>query len=380
MKVFRFLQNLRIGKIGFVVCFFLFFFVGIHFVFPNVISPNKLSGVEDPIREPELTISKWFNCEFQSSFTDWFNRMLPDRPNLIRLKNQFLFSVFNQSTTYVLVGKNNQLFAYNYFPSFRGFDCLGKEHWDEMAQKVGAIRDTLDTMGIPLLVVIAPNKVRFMPENLPDHLKRIPGKTTNESLMKESFSKLDIPILDLNSIFVSNKESFEYAPFPNTGAHWNIYGSLIGFDSIQSRIQDLLGEKLNRIRWKTGVVLDSVIETDTELSEGLNLFFPPATEKQFFPKTQDFDPSSFKPNVLIIGDSFYWIFNSTKVNYKIFSSKFSFWYYNSTCYDLNHGQIPVSTLDVWDEIRNRDAIILLATESNLSDFPFGFEEILGKIN
>ncbi|MDZ7848084.1 MAG: hypothetical protein U5L96_15760 [Owenweeksia sp.] len=36
-------------------------------------------------------------------------------------------------------------------------------------------------MGKPLLCVIAPNKVRYMPENLPENYVKEPGDTSNYS-------------------------------------------------------------------------------------------------------------------------------------------------------------------------------------------------------
>ena len=355
------------------------FLPGTLFFFPNLYSPTPLSGAVVEVHRPTLSHSTWFSGSFQEEITRWFNQELPVRPLSIRLRNQFQFSLFHRSMTYVLVGRNDQYFAYNYFPAFRGFDLKEEAHWDKVSQDLNWLNDTLEKRGVILLVVLAPNKVRYMPENLPDNLKKIPGDLTNQDLLVGHLKQLGVPFLNLNEWFVSMKDTIRHTPFPNTGIHWNAYGALLGGDTLLALMDQMIPDPIVQLQLGPGGIKDSIIGSDRDVGDDLNLLFPPKTKPQYYPRvTYDLEGRN-KPNVLVVGDSFFWTINAVGVNKEAFSDRSSFWFYNNTNFDQVHGEVPVDSLNAWNEVLDRDVIILISTESNLETFPFGFiERLKGK--
>lgn len=338
---------------------------------------EPLAGVEEKNLEPVFSFETWLNGSYQNRFETEFQKNLGSRPLFIRTHHQLFYSLFNQSKTYVVIGKNEEYFAYNYFPSFRGFDLKSKSYWEEMVEGLKKFQDTLDVYGIPCLVVIAPNKVRFMPENLPDYLSPQPGIETNWKRFNEAAGRQGLNVLDLNQVFLDLKNRVRPNLFPNTGTHWSAYGATLGLDSILRRLDGLSERSFVQLKYQKGTWTDSIIDGDTELAEHLNLWCSPSSNRQFMFEVEAENPEGMKPNVLFISDSYFWTINSLKLNHRFLSPSHSFWYYNNTNFDSTHGECPVDSLDSWSEILKRDGVVLMATESNLLEFPFGLLKDLG---
>jgi hypothetical protein len=87
-----------------------------------------------------------------------------------------------------------------------------------------------------------------------------------------------------------------------------------------------------------------------------------------------------KPDVLIIGDSFYWTWFYNKIPLHLFDPCSNYWYYNAQAYGTDpSAPVEVNALNYREELEKRDIVILLSTEGNMSLFPFGFTEKVSKI-
>ncbi|KAB2816402.1 alginate O-acetyltransferase AlgX-related protein [Phaeocystidibacter marisrubri] len=327
-----------------------------------------VNGAEYAVEEVEWTLDSWMDESLQNRVTAQFKRTLGTRPLFIRTHNQLFYSLYNESKTYVLVGKDNQLFAYNYFPSFRAFDLKEVEHWEQIAGGLKRLQDTLSTAGIEMLVVIAPNKVRYMPEKLPDHLKHEPGATSNWQRFVKECEKSNVNFLDLNQVFLEMKGRSRVDLFPNTGTHWSAYGATMAMDSIMRRFKH---SEYTELHYETGQWTDSIVDGDIELAEHLNVWWPPSMNRQFMFDVEVDTMGRKRPNILFISDSYFWTINSLKLNHRMLSDQHSFWYYNNTNYDTEHGIVPVDSLDRWSELFSRDAVVIMGTESNLKEVPYG---------
>src|SRR5690606_19074770 len=79
-----------------------------------------------------------------------------------------------------------------------------------------------------------------------------------------------------------------------------------------------------------------------------------------------------KPSVLVISDSYYWGMFNLGISENAFRDS-HFWYYNYEVYpDSYKSPLIASAVNLKDEIRKRDVIIIMATEANLSKFGWGF--------
>lgn len=335
---------------------------------------EDVNGAEYGIERQSLTVNSWLDESFQHQMEAYYKHTLEMRPAFIRTHNQLFYSLYNESKTYVLIGKEKQLFAYNYFPSFRGFDLKEEEHWSNVVSGLKQLQDTLESVGVEFLVVVAPNKVRYLPENLPDYFKHEPGDESNWQRFIAQCEENEVNYLDFNQVFLDLKGRTRIDLFPNTGTHWSAYGATMAMDSMMRRFKK--GD-YPELRYETGEWTDSIIDGDRELAEHLNIWCPPSMNRQFIFDVEFDSIDRVKPNVLFISDSYFWTINSLQLNHRMLSDKHSFWYYNNTNFDTQHGILPVDSLDRWTELLSRDAVIIMATESNLSEMPYGLMEDLG---
>ncbi len=363
------------ARVGFATIFgaLVLVFMGTTFGFLHI---GSLHGSFEEVEIEKLNTKNLLNDSYQNSLDQWYKENLMVRAPLIRTYNQIEFDLNHFSSTYVTVGQNNQYFAYNYFPTYRGHDYKGRVFWRNKAKDFRWLRDTLESHNIPLLVVIAPNKVRYMPENLPKNLVKTEGDSVNQWTMIREFEALDIPVLNLNETFMMAKDTTTRPLFPNTGTHWTEYGALLGGQMMMEAIGNLMDTVVAAIQLSPGVYLDSVNEADTELAEHMNVWLMPRTQELYFPQVRYDTTDRLKPDVLMISDSFFWVMNYSKLNLHVFNPDYSFWYYNNTCFDSRHGEKPIDELDRWAEILSRDVVVMMATESVLPQLPYGLVDDL----
>jgi hypothetical protein len=51
-----------------------------------------------------------------------------------------------------------------------------------------------------------------------------------------------------------------------------------------------------------------------------------------------------------------------------------FWYYNQEIFQPSHEKQSATFMDIEKEIMEKDVVMLLSTDANLRDFPWGFDE------
>ncbi|MBL4704077.1 MAG: hypothetical protein JKY54_06125, partial [Flavobacteriales bacterium] len=118
---------------------------------------------------------------------------------------------------------------------------------------------------------------------------------------------------------------------------------------------------------------------DKDIEEVMNLLFALDSQSFAYPRFK-FEPgidTIKKPKVIVIGDSFYWAINNTYVPAKLFSETSQFWYYFKKSLPNSAGSsVPMSKIDIVEELKSADAIIMIVGSENINDFPFGFASFL----
>lgn len=346
----------------------------IQSIYP-LIPQRDLKGAFTIPDKPELNAESWVSGAFQSEYSAWYEYQVGMRPFLIRLRNQLYYELFNKSTTFVRPGKGGQFFSWDYWSAFKGYDGVNLAQVEEQAKLLSWLNDSLLKKDKHLLCVIAPNKVRYMPENLPDQWDDEPGRETFYQFYKEALSEHGIPLLDLNKTYLEMKDTVLKPLFANTSTHWNGYGMHLGISMIIDSLE-VLGQRNHlNLRYAEWVMMDSVIESDRDMVDLMNLLCEPPTEPQAFPvydldTTDDNEPV----RILIIGDSFFWNFYSFDVRHQIFHPSTRFWYYGKTEFDLEGNKRGMEYLSAIAAINDVDYVVILATESNLPQFPYGFPD------
>ena len=341
-------------------------------VYP-VIPQRNLKGAVVLPDYPDYSPNNVFSGQFQKDYAEWYEFHAGLRPFLIRLRNQIYYGFFGETGTAVRPGKAGQFYSWDYWSAYRGYDGFWKDTVANRVERLAELRDSLENRNKKLLCVIAPNKVRILPGYLPPKMSAEPGNKTYYNWYKQDLRIHGIPLLDLNKYFQDIKDTVLKPLFANTSIHWSGYGMNLGISKIIDSLE-VLGQRDHvNMRYAKWVMKDSVISSDRDMVDLLNILFEPETEPLAFP-VYDMEQSTQdkRARVLIIGDSFFWNFYSFDVRFDIFHPSSRFWYYNSTEYDLEGVMKSVSDLSASETVENVDYVVIMATEANLSRFPFGF--------
>lgn len=367
------LLNSGILKKGLLIITLLVLFLPIiqsHF---NFIKLYKLAGDNNIQTDTTLTCATYFSGDFQKKADKKLASDFGFRSLLIKINNQLNFNLFHKVNAQgVIVGKDNYLFETTYINSYLGKDFMGEDSINQNLIRLKKISDKLQKLNKHLILVIAPSKPSYFREFLPDAFGSIKNKNNYESIV-ECIKKHKINCINFSDWFNKNKYKAKYPLYPKHANHWSLYGSYLAADSIIKYIETEQKINLPNLVLKN-VIIEQPKNEDKDIEYGINLLFKLKSYDLATPEiTVEDTVGKIKPNVLVIGDSFYWnIHNSGLSNC---FNKSSFWYYNKVVYpDSYKKQLKVSDLNFDDEIKKYDVIIILATESNIKSFGWGFME------
>lgn len=338
-------------------------------------SERELFGAYTKTNPPVFSANAWWSGAYQDQASKFFEENFGFRTSLIRLRNQLHYWLYHESTTYVVPGINQQLYSWDYWSSYRGFNHLGEDSLRKSISQLAILSDSLEQMNKTFLCVIAPNKVRYMPENMPLNYEREPGDENNYKTSVELLHEYNIPVLDLNARFLELKDTVKYPLFANTSTHWSGYAMHLGLGWMIDSLERRSGMNLVNLDYNNWKLRDTAISSDHDMLDLMNLFWDLPIDSLAFPNYKLDTANRAKPaKVLLIGDSFFWNFYAFEVRHQIFDKSSRFWYYNNTERDLHGNERPVSELSAHEAVRNADFIVILATEANMHVFPYGFPE------
>lgn len=318
----------------------------------------------------KFNLKQWNSGEYQSSKRDYLNENFGLRTNFVRLNNQVRYSLFNKlASPDIYMGKNE--FFYRFTNAFHNFSSYynGTSFYKEKVRKLEAITEELKKHGTTIIFAIPPSKSYYHYRKLPD-LNQI-GRTSDSSnynCLTELLKSSKANWIDLNKYFLLKKAKLSYPLFAKGGFHWCTLGSYEGMREIMnyaSKIDD--GPKVN-VAWNN--VRPYISPVDIDISETLNLLFPPS---EFDLQIADLilpNDNTSKPNALVISDSFFDAPFWGGIG-KYFSDDFRYWYYNNTSNDLSYNQNPVDKTDTFNQTKNRDYIIIINSILNLTNMGWG---------
>ncbi|HXP49203.1 MAG TPA: hypothetical protein VN922_04570, partial [Bacteroidia bacterium] len=316
-----------------------------------------------------FNLKDWFAGSYQDKKNEYLKNSFGFRDYLIRIHNQFEYSFFNKvNAKDVIAGKNNYLFEEHYIQGYYGTDYAGDDSINNIMYRLQFINDTLKKLNKTLILIIAPNKAAFYPEYIPDKYKTPIVKTNYDSFTK-LLKKSSLNYIDFNSYFIANKQTSKYPLIPKNGTHWSMYGTALAGDSIVKYIEKARNITMPSAIWKN-IRLDKGDGFDVDMENAMNLIFALPGPQMAYPDIKfEKNTSKIRPNVLVVGDSYYW---GLIAGYDIlngFSKSSHFWYYYKK---LEHKK--VCRRELRHEIARQNVIIILATAHNLGDLGWGFIE------
>ncbi|MEA3443391.1 MAG: hypothetical protein U9R19_01550 [Bacteroidota bacterium] len=346
-----------------------------------MISVAKLNGSFQLCEKPDFDWSLWYEGEFQAGFEKWIEQNIGFRPLFVNIYNQYRFSFFNQvSAVNTFVGKNNVLYQTSYLNSYMGKNFIGSQEIKESVRKMKCVQDELHENGKLFLYIIAPGKVSFFPEYLPDSIDIKEKDSSNYDVFSKELLLKNINHIDFRKFFIEAKDTSQYPLYPKTGTHWSGYGITLVSDSILKYVESFSDIDFVDYTIKNGIVTnENLRHTDEDIEKGINLAFNITDWDMFYPELEFGDTlGKDLPTLLDIGDSYnqsFWGF------YPFFQTVFSndsrFWYYYKTeswpgVDDISPS--PMIHRNLREEIDKCDVIMIVATEANLYLKGYGFIE------
>ncbi len=335
----------------------------------NVIKEPRLKGFYTKAEPPSLklfTWRRWFSAGFQDEFTRRINAGAGFRNSLIRLSNQFDYSLFRMIHAEGFIqGKHRYLYEEDYIHEYTGDYYIGKSVIDRKLSRLQNVMDSLKAHHIPLLLVFEPGKASFYPEFIPARFHPVKRTVTNYDYFVQHCRDLGIPFLDLNSWFLQMKDTSRYPLFPRYGMHWSIYGVPYAVDTLRKTIEAATGQIVPG--FVTGKIISSPtpVGTDNDIGELLNLACPLKPTAGGYPAISFDTSKTASLAALVIADSYY-INIVEKYGRHLFKSQ-DYWYYNKKVYPYHNNNPPqyVDKSNLREKLGKFDVVLLMVSEINL---------------
>ncbi len=331
-----------------------------------------LAGDEGPKKDTAFTLNNYFSGLYQHKLNERLASDFGFRSLLIKFNNQVNFSLFHKVNAQgVIAGKEEYLFETTYINAQLGKDFIGEDSINNRLKRLKLISDQLQALNKQLLLVIAPSKPSFYKEFLPDECQAGSSKN-NYSFVSKGIKKHQLNCIDFSAYFNALKATSHYPLYPKHGNHWSTYGAYLATDSILKFIEWQRKIDLPDLSIKS-LKMEQPKNDDKDIEYGINLLFKLNSFDLAYPEIAIDTTGKTKPNVLVIGDSFYWNLYHLGID-RCFNHS-QFWYYNQAVYPVTtKKQVMTNELDLNEEMKQYDVIILLATESNIHNLGWGFIE------
>ncbi len=372
-------ENQHIGKVILGIVALAVLFIPLLQSKLGWIKESGLSGAIVPAEKPTFGWKQFLTGEFQEKNDAYVNENFGFRKSALRLHNQIQFSAFNHSTVSgAVVGNHDQMLLQSYIDTYTGKDFIGNSAIREMATKTKQIQDSLLLQGTLLLPMIAPGKANIYPEYIPNQPTE--GYQTNYKSFTHMFDSLSLQYLDFERWFFNLKSKLPQPVFPKGGIHWTNYSEMLAVDSTLRYLSETQNLDIYQI---DTTAVDYVAKVDSSQSDVyllLNLLKSPQSNTSVaYPRyTKKPNIGSRKVRMLVIGDSFYNHLWSTNFD-DTFIEQPNFWYYNRTPKNTipNYPQ-DLQLLDLKEELKSYEVILIVCTDANLKEFAFGFVNRLYK--
>jgi alginate O-acetyltransferase complex protein AlgJ len=202
----------------------------------------------------------------------------------------------------VIIGSDGWLYYTEGLRDYEGIWRYGDGELASMAKNVDHIQALLKAQGIPLLVVVAPDKQSVYPEYLPAYVRRLDSIRRVYQIAGYFREHASTPLLDLTPTLVAAKGQGQL--FRRTDTHWTSLGAYFAWREIHGWLSahwlDLgpaaeLSDFTRKPQRISGD-LAKMLTMDGIWQEDLTKLVPPPSA--------NLDQSTLKPRLLVFGDSF----------------------------------------------------------------------------
>ncbi|MGJ0510084.1 MAG: alginate O-acetyltransferase AlgX-related protein [Methylocystis sp.] len=202
-------------------------------------SAEPLWGVSAPKPAP-WSLDALLSGETQKAVSTRIGQTQPVFPISVRIKNQFLYSVFGASgAPDIFIGRERTLFEKFYIEEFcaRGAppDPVAVDAW---AMRLRAIQTAVEAQSKRFVYLISPSKAARDSGLLPPHVS-CPARALHSDKLAPYRAALDahgIAYVDGASLMTEKARDYPIGLFPRGGTHWNYLGAALAARDLTRRV------------------------------------------------------------------------------------------------------------------------------------------------
>lgn len=295
--------------------------------------------------KPQISLANWLSRSYQKEAENYTSDNFLLAGELIRTHNQWDYSLYkNINIKKVVEGKNGQLFEQVYIDGLLGEKSQDKKDFlDQKKNSIVRLHEENRNRNHDLVFIIMPSKAFFKKDDIPDiESKDIPNDHIYDYF--NSFAKKhDLNIIDFHDYFMKVRKEIEYPIFTKQGIHISEFAESIVLDSLLKFIEDRKGEDLFTYHFSKVEETTTPRRRDYDIGESLNLVYPISGDERLGYRHLVLDDINYekRPNILVIGDSFWWGLYPIVNNLGLFG-KHEFWYRNHNIFPAIDGHLRQS--------------------------------------
>lgn len=301
--------------------------------FLNIKERTVINGAENIANKPKFTIQTFYSKEFQKNFEAWWKHNFLFRKAMLKTTNQ-LYEWINFKQFHLGYGKNiiqgndNNLLELSYLRTayIEKYNDISLNNTRIIAKKIQFIQNRLNKIGIKFLFLMAPSKVRTLPQAVPQRFIFFKNKSNignGYSILSEELKRQNVNFFNAQQLMEVIEKENEYDAFPYSGTHWTGY-------AVARTIQEtlpLLGIKKIDIKEVSLVTKPTFVERD--LADLLNLWFEFRDDDQKYPKVIFTKEKPFLETIGLIGDSFTTDYRKKMIESGVFDKDHVIYFENS---------------------------------------------------
>lgn len=365
---------------------FFFGFLFLMMILPAVqrefqlVKEKPLQGAFLQIAAPDfdsLSWESWKSGEFQQEYSDRLEAHIGFHNSLLRLYHQWSYSLFREANAEgVIAGKNGELFEEDYIKAWMGKYYVGESVWQNKAEKLKAIQDTLSKLGKSFFVILEPGKGSLYPERFPGKYNPDKKNVSNYDVLVKYLHHFEVNTLDINACFIDWTDTSTYRLFPRGGTHWSYYGAALAADTMIDYLQKLHGDGIPEMEILQLEKWEKIRHPDDDIWLAMNMIAEAPEDDLIYPKIGFDETTKASQKALFVGDSFYFNWQSDRIMHDAFADC-NFWYYNKQVWNRQGVEAgTVDELNFGDEIAKADIIAIMITERFHQNFAWNFDEQL----
>lgn len=337
----------------------------------------------------EYSLDHYFKGKWQRRVTERAKKNSGLWDPFLRISNELMYNFFSQMGLYqnasLFLGKDGYMIQNTHLSEFNRENNYSLDKVYMQLEKLKRVQDLQRKRGKSVILIITPTIASLYPELIPDNYID-PTSITRVShyeLIKEKIKSLDLLHVNAQELLNDKKNNYSFKLFAKTAAHWNDVGSCLALSEASKLLKSKNLPNLGNIDCDKFTLQDKPQPKDLDLLDLANMMFP----ENYYEATPYIDSQNpladlkkaSKPVVQLVGTSYLIAFYKHLKDWDLTNGIVQYFYFRSYRTEANR---KFRTLDKsklnWNEILNRDILIVNIGMSNLSGLGNGFIEAAEK--